>query len=152
MATHAGARISAIGVVVICVTVFLPWFSYLAGFFYSSGSTSSYGWDILTEPLAYSFYGVRSSPIFCGTGLLTLIVEGLVGYVLLANVTAASQPDIPRPKWWHIGVLAFPIISLLVALVFTGFYVTEIGYWLNLAGFILVYVGNLFQIRIARQA
>ncbi len=150
-ATHAGARLSAIGVAVVCVSIFLPWFSSLSGFPYTSGSTSADGWGLLIQPLVLIFpYGLYY-PLFCGLGLLALIVEGVVGYVLLASVSAAFEPGIPRPKWWHIGALAVPMLLLLAALVYTGFYLAEIGYWLNLAGFILVYVGSLFQIRTANR-
>lgn len=148
--THAGVRISAIGVAVIGVSVFLPWFSYLAGFPYSFGSTSTGGWELLLQPLILLPYGGRY-PLFCSLILLLFAVEALVGYVLLYSVNAAFQPGIPRPRWWYIGMLAVPMLLLLAALVFTPFSLIEIGYWLNLAGFILVYVGSLFQIRTANR-
>jgi hypothetical protein len=151
MATHAGARISAIGAAVVFVALWLPWFSPLAGFPYASGDTSS-GWSLLVEPLYFMTYGARAYPIFCGLGLLLLALEGWAAYVLIASINAAFAPGIPKPNWWSVGALAVCIALLLLALPFTSFSLTEAGYWLALAGFILAYAGHLLQIRIANYA
>jgi hypothetical protein len=150
IATHAGAVMSAIGVCLVCLALFLPWFFLSPGLHFSEEVLTG-GWEILYFPLVPPDGGYDLSTCLVALPFLTL--DGFLTVALISNVVALFQPGVPAPKRWHLGILLFPILGMLaVNLIPTDYAGIAPGYWLALGAFLLILLGNLLQRMLVRRA
>jgi hypothetical protein len=125
---RSGARVSVLGVSLVCLSLPLPWFA-----------PRQPGWEVVL----WLTLGGRSGGGWIGVG--TVIAA------LISNVRALRQPGPPKPTW---GTIGFLLVTLYLMEVLPGFWaaagagpalVIASGYPLALAGFLAILLGSLVR-------
>ena len=125
---RSGARVSVLGVALVLLALPMLWFP-----------PQQHGFEVVL----WLTLGGRSGGGWIGVG--TVIAA------LLSNVSALRQPGLPRPTWVLIGFL---LVTLYLMGVLPGFweaagagpdFVIAPGYWVALAGVIVLLLGGLVQ-------
>jgi hypothetical protein len=125
---RSGARVSVLGVALVSLSLPLSWFS-----------PQQPGWEVVL----WLTLGGRSGGGWIGVG--TVIAA------LISNVIALQHPEPPRPTWGHIGFL---LVTLYLMGVLPGFWKVAVaehdfviapGYWVALAGVVVIWLGSLVR-------
>ena len=143
--THPGTVLSLVGVVCVCLSAFLPWFG------------SFNGWSFLTFSLMLILYGGDYNALFPVLGMLALLLEGALISIFVSHLISLFHPRLPQPKSWQIGVLIVTLLALLGLLWYMNSlniadeYAMNFGYLVAYGGFLVILLGSLWQVWLARR-
>ena len=154
-----GVMISFLGILLLCISLALPWFTQGDCPLPGSGNCDVPGWGILITPFIFIVDGLLNSSkngslAAMDIGLFLLPFIAPLIYVILVMVVALARTQKPLKNRWYWGVLfatGFCLVGLFLldVAVSSENYNLLVGYWLVVGGLLVSSIGSIWQIRLA---